>query len=95
MTELRKRERRIDPEKQKAANAALEGFDFREDLNKIEAETLVISGTYDGLNPPEKGKEVAELIPNATYIEFEESGHSPNVEEKDRFIQTVGDFLRS
>ncbi|CAM4227338.1 hypothetical protein PAAL109150_16685 [Paenibacillus alkaliterrae] len=48
---------------QAANNKALEGFDFRLELHKITAETLVISGKYDTLNTPEDGREIANLIP--------------------------------
>ncbi|EPD49457.1 hypothetical protein HMPREF1210_03356 [Paenisporosarcina sp. HGH0030] len=76
-----------------AANEALEGFDFREDLYRITAETLVISGDHDGLNPPEVGRETAKLIPNATFVEFNQSGHAPNVEQPLLFLDFVLEFL--
>lgn len=83
------------PQEQEAANKALEGFDFSNDLNKITVRTLVISGKYDGLNPPERGKEIASRIPNATFIEFMHSGHAPSIEEPERFIKEVMNFLFS
>jgi 3-oxoadipate enol-lactonase len=76
-----------------AANKALEGFDFRAALPTITAETLVISGSYDGLNPPPRGKELASFIPNAAFAEFDQSGHAPNVEEPEKFLETVSKFL--
>lgn len=76
-----------------AANKAMEGFDFRAALPTVEAETLVISGSHDGLNPPVRGKELASLIPNAAYVEFEGSGHAPNVEEPEKFKETILNFL--
>ncbi len=81
------------PQEQEAANKALEGFDFRDHLNKITALTLVISGKYDGLNPPDRGKETASLIPDTTFIEFMHSGHAPSIEEPERFIKEVMNFL--
>jgi 3-oxoadipate enol-lactonase len=81
------------PPEQEAANKALEGFDFRNDLYKVTARTLVISGKYDGLNPPEKGQEIASRIPDATFIEFMHSGHAPSIEEPERFIKEVTYFL--
>jgi len=83
----------LTPEQQAAANKALEGFDFRSDLHKITAKTLVISGKHDGLNPPTLGKEIANLIPRSTFVEFEKSGHAPNAEEPEKFIKIVKDFL--
>lgn len=83
----------LTPEQQSAANQALLNFDLRPVLGKITAPTLVISGTHDGLNPPERGKEIAALIPDAVYVEFDRSGHAPNVEEPERFMKTVSAFL--
>ncbi|MDU0204883.1 alpha/beta fold hydrolase [Paenibacillus sp. MAH-36] len=81
------------PQEQEASNKALEGFDFRNQLNQITACTLVISGTYDGLNPPERGKETASLIPDSSYVEFMHSGHAPSIEEEEHFFQEVLNFL--
>jgi len=76
-----------------AANKALEGFDFREDLYRVTAKTLVISGDHDGLNPPEVGRETARLIPHATFVEFNQSGHAPNVEQPMLFLDFILEFL--
>ena len=84
----------LTPEQQAAANKALEGFDYRTNLHKITADTLVISGKYDGLNPPEEGREIAELIPKSTFMEFKASGHSPNVEEPVCFMKEITSFLK-
>jgi 3-oxoadipate enol-lactonase len=81
------------PEEQAAASKALEGFDFRNDLNRITAPTLIISGKHDGLNPPDLGREIKLLIPNSTFIEFKHSGHSPDIEEPRLFRKTILDFL--
>ncbi|WP_274651195.1 alpha/beta fold hydrolase [Paenibacillus humicola] len=81
------------PHEQEAANRALDGFDFHDGLKKITARTLVISGTYDGLNPPEIGKALAAQIPDAAFMEFMHSGHAPSVEEPERFIHEVTQFL--
>lgn len=78
---------------QKIASDALKGFDFRLQLDKVKAETLVISGSYDGLNPPEKGRETAVLIPDATFMEFKRSGHAPNVEQELLFLGIADNFL--
>ena len=78
---------------QTIASDALKQFDFRDQLKNITAETLVISGKYDGLNPPDKGRETAVLIPNADYMEFNDSGHAPNVEQDRLFLGVVEKFL--
>ncbi|WP_238917303.1 alpha/beta hydrolase [Clostridium sp. YIM B02555] len=76
-----------------AANKALEGFDYRSELYKITAKTLVISGKYDGLNPPSDGKLCASLITNATFIEMQYSGHIPMLEEPEIYSNIIDKFL--
>lgn len=84
----------LTPAQQAAANKALEGFDFRPKLGEVTADTLVISGRHDGLNPPERGMEIVSLIPNASFVEFTKSGHAPQVEEPELFLKQVADFLQ-
>jgi 3-oxoadipate enol-lactonase len=84
----------LTPAQQAAANKALEGFDFRPKLGEVTADTLVISGRYDGLNPPERGMEIVRLIPKAAFVEFTKSGHAPQVEEPELFLEQVTDFLQ-
>jgi 3-oxoadipate enol-lactonase len=76
-----------------AANNAFVGFDFRNDLAKVKSKTLVISGKYDGLNPPDNGREVASLIPNASFVEMQYSGHAPMYEESETYVEIISDFL--
>jgi 3-oxoadipate enol-lactonase len=83
----------LDPEQFATANRALENFDFRNDLHKVTAKTLVISGKYDGLNPPEEGKICADLIPNARFVEMAYSGHAPMYEEPELYRKIVETFL--
>lgn len=83
----------LTPKETLAANKALENFDFRSDLPGITAETLVISGKYDGLNPPSEGQLCASLIPSATFVEMQHSGHVPMLEEKKLFSRIIDEFL--
>ena len=88
-------ETKLSPAQFISANKALSNFDFRNDLPKIKAKTLVISGKYDGLNPPSEGKLCASLIPNATFVEMQYSGHAPNYEEPELYIKIIDDFLKN
>ncbi|WP_033541399.1 alpha/beta fold hydrolase [Planococcus sp. CAU13] len=92
--QIARNSRMLSAGQQAAASAALRNFDFRNDLKRITAETLVISGKYDGLNPPEKGRETAVLISDADYMEFQDSGHAPNVEQDRLFLGVVEKFLK-
>ena len=84
----------LTPQQTAAANRALEGFDYLDELQNIRAETLVISGKYDGLNPPSEGKLCASLIPDATFIEMQYSGHIPMIEEPENYNKIIDEFLR-
>jgi 3-oxoadipate enol-lactonase len=86
-------ETKLSPDQFNAVNKAIGAFDFRKDLSKIKAKTLVISGKYDGLNPPADGKEVASLIKNATFVEMQYSGHAPVFEEPVTYLDIVEGFL--
>lgn len=86
-------ETKLSPEQFTAANKALNNFDFRKDLSKVKAKTLVISGKYDALNPPFEGEECALLIPDSTFIEMQYSGHAPMYEEPETYIRIIKDFL--
>ncbi|WP_284141399.1 alpha/beta fold hydrolase [Virgibacillus sp. LDC-1] len=84
----------LTPEEQEAGAKALAQFDFRPQLHTVTADTLVISGRYDGLNPPEEGQEIAAHIPGARMVVFEHSGHAPNIEEKEKYMELVTSFLK-
>ena len=76
-----------------AVRKAMENFDLRPQLPRISAQTLVISGRHDPLNPPAEGKVVADLIPGSRFEIFEHSGHVPRLEEREVYLQRVGEFL--
>ena len=68
------------------------GFDSRELLPGIKTPVLLIAGAYD-MNPPERIKAAAEKFPEATYVLFEESGHFSMVEETEKFVKVIKEFL--
>ncbi|CAB3746630.1 alpha/beta fold hydrolase [Paraburkholderia solisilvae] len=76
-----------------AASGALTGFDFRPMLPAIKAHTLVMSGKYDVLNSVQDGRDCAERIPHAEFIEMKRSGHFPNIEEPELYLTVLGEFL--
>ncbi len=68
-------------------------FDVTERLSEITVPTLVIVGRHDWITPLEASEELAELIPHAELVIFENSGHSPQQEENEKFISVIRDFL--
>lgn len=83
----------LGAEEVEAANGALAGFDFRPELPSVTAPTLVVSGEHDVLNPPERGREIAELVPGARLEVFEHSGHFLPGEEPAHLLAVVEEFL--
>ncbi|MGH9337877.1 MAG: alpha/beta fold hydrolase, partial [Vicinamibacteria bacterium] len=67
-------------------------LDFRDRLPRILARSLVIAGRHDML-PPEKAKEISDGIAGSEFVVFEESGHFAPLEETEKFVSTVLDFL--
>ena len=68
-------------------------FDLTDRLHEIEVPTLVVVGRHDWITPVEASEELAAGIPHAELVIFENSGHSPQLEENERFVATVRDFL--
>lgn len=69
------------------------GADRRERLRQLRLSTLVISGAEDALVPAYLGRELADTIPGATYLELPAVGHSLNIEGRSVFNAAVREFL--
>lgn len=67
-------------------------FDARDKLAGIPVRSLVIAGAHDML-PPERVKQLADGLPNATFTVFERSGHFSPVEEPEGFKDAIYGFL--
>jgi 3-oxoadipate enol-lactonase len=68
------------------------GFDTHDRLPQIRAPTLILHGKQDIFVPPKNGSILAEAIPNAKLVYFEESAHGL-AEEMNEVITTLTDFL--
>jgi len=67
-------------------------FNARGELPKITARCLVIAGAHD-MMPPEKVRELADGLGNATFVVFENSGHFGPLEEPETFRKVLLGFL--
>jgi proline iminopeptidase len=54
---------------------------------------LVIAGRHDHQGGLEPQRDLARLLPRATFVEYEESGHFPYLDETARFTRDVVRFL--
>lgn len=71
---------------------AIDATDLRPETHSIKLPVLVISGTHDVAATPAQGRELAQAIPGARYVELDAS-HISNIEKADAFTKTVIDFL--
>lgn len=73
--------------------AAARGHDVRDRLGELRAEALVIHGTEDGIVAPDRGRELAGLIPGSELVMLEDCGHAIATEAHDRASDAVLRFL--
>lgn len=72
-----------------------QNYDVTEQLKQVTIPAFVSSGLYDAQCPHRFGVEIAELIPRATFISFEQSNHYPFWEEELAFDEFVKLTLES
>lgn len=84
----------VNPEGYISNCAAVRDFDFRGQLDKITAPTLVVSGTHDPSTTPDDGRFLANGISGARYVELN-GAHLVNIEDRERFTGEVSGFLNS
>jgi proline iminopeptidase len=69
-------------------------FNVLDRLGEITAPTLIISGADDWITPPTQGgARLHAGIAGSEFVVFEESGHWPFIEEPERFVSVVRDWL--
>jgi sigma-B regulation protein RsbQ len=69
--------------------------DNRDDLQRVQARTLVLQCSNDVIAPDAVGRFVHERIPNSVLVQLEASGHCPNLSAPDETIAAMRAFLRS
>lgn len=60
---------------------------------RITVPSLVVGFADDKMAPPAFGREVADAIPTATYIEIERCGHFGYLERPDEVNRVIIEFL--
>lgn len=70
-------------------------YDCRAELARIACPTLIAVGRHDWICPVDQSEEIARLVPGARLAIFEQSGHSPQIEERAAFTKRLAAFLGS
>jgi L-proline amide hydrolase len=71
---------------------SIRDWQSKDRLSEIDVPTLLVSGRYDEATPALQ-ETLQAGIKGAEWIVFEESSHLPHVEERDRYMRVVGDWL--
>lgn len=71
---------------------ALAGWDVRPRLPELRMPTLILRGAHD-LSTDAIAKTLKDGIPHAREVVFADSSHTPVLEETERYLRTVRDFL--
>lgn len=75
------------------AEGAFDPDATRAGLAAYDAPVLVLTGEFDLNSPPTMAAEFARLFPDAALVVQTGAGHSPWVDDADRFVATVAAFL--
>jgi L-proline amide hydrolase len=71
---------------------SLKDWSTRDRLGEIRVPVLLVSGRYDEMTPALQ-EAMKSAIPDCEWVLFEESSHVPHMEERERYMQVVGDWL--
>jgi pimeloyl-ACP methyl ester carboxylesterase len=74
---------------------AILDYDFEHRIPEITCPTLIVWGRNDEIVPVEDAYEYERLIPGASKVIFEETGHVPMLERPERFNELVEEFVSS
>jgi proline iminopeptidase len=75
------------------AGGDIAALDFRADLPKLKMPELVIAGRYDRVSLPRYAAEFKTYLPHARFVMMEESGHFSFLEEPEKTLSLLREFL--
>ena len=73
-------------------NGLLRNYDGLTELAAIQTPTLITCGEFDEATPA-SCKAYVNLIPDARYAEFENASHLTFVDSREKYIETIRNFL--
>jgi len=75
-------------------SGSLRDWEITDRLGSVDVPVLLVSGRYDEVTPAAV-EELHRGLPDASWVLFEESSHMPHIEEPERFLDVVEQFLDS
>lgn len=76
-----------------AATAEYGGIDVEDRLGSVSHPLLVLAGRHDRTCSLAGAQAIADGVPDAELVVFEDSGHMTFIEEESKYVATVGDFI--
>ena len=73
---------------------SIRDWNVKERLGELRVPTLLVSGRHDEATPALQ-QTLLDGIAGATWTVFEDSSHMPHVEERERYMDVVGEWLRA
>lgn len=70
-------------------------YDLTEQLKNIQVPVLITVGRHDWITPVIASEDIHRKVPNSTLVIFENSGHSPHLEENEKYLELVRDFIKA
>jgi L-proline amide hydrolase len=71
---------------------SIRDWQAKDRLDQIDVPTLIVSGRYDEAAPPLQ-ETLRDGIRGSEWVLLEESSHLPHVEERERYMEIVGEWL--
>jgi len=72
----------------------LKKFNFEPYLKNITCKTLILVGQYDWINDPIHAKYMADHIPNAQLVIFDQCGHFVWEDQREKFFNILDEYLK-
>ncbi len=76
-----------------AACKALAALDLRDAVRELRVPVLVLAGELDEATPPAMARQLADLLPNASFAELPGLAHVPQLQDTAAFVAAIDGFL--
>jgi pimeloyl-ACP methyl ester carboxylesterase len=83
----------IEPKAFMAACKILQETDLTPMLHRLAVPTRIVCGEFDQATPPALNKLIAQKVAGARYVEMPGCGHCPPLEQPEKFLQAIGEFV--
>jgi 3-oxoadipate enol-lactonase len=74
---------------------ALENINFTKELKSVHQPVLIVHGELDPILAIAESRSLAQILPNAKFVEAKGHGHSLNIEDPKMFAQLLTDFFKA